>query len=186
MNVPGLPQIPTDNLYKFKTVAGLVVAAIGFVLYMRALLDQSDRAFASEALFHRYTVTARDARENVEAINNALGRGDSMAAKRFLPRADSVLALERAQGDSLTSRSESEKRRDDSLQLLYAGIAVIGFGYAGRSLDQWQKKHQDFQDRLLVAEVKRAELELKRLKAAGSEPPPPDSPEALDGSAIMS
>lgn len=181
MNIPGLPQIPTDNLYKFASVSGLLftMVALGAAFWlagdvqqemhgedarMSALSKAADQQH--QAVLH-YDSVASDSKQEQDAHR----RFDS--ARKASTHA--VVELDRFIEEERPIRW---RRFLDSFLCLL--IALLGATFTVYSFLQWYLRHQVFQDRLLIAEVERAELEVQRLKREVVPDVPPLSVPASD------
>lgn len=170
MNLP-TPQLPTDNLYKFIAIAGLVFVVMGVVVPLQ-LQNQIDRDHLPVArAVERMTAATTELRREVEAEWDALAHASTtQPSSRPYPSPTST------QSSTSTDRMHQLRvEADEAMNLVNSyrvgfrnatrivGAAVIGgvvgiammiFGFA-----RWYQRVQKYQDIILAAEAAKATRE---------------------------
>ena len=169
-------RVPTDNLYKFRALVGSVVfvlsfASVGLLYYQRMQVQV------------QLTVSIRRQVELLTASNAEASRALVLSEQRRLVEARQMWRT----ADSLKALADSHKRalvpmREEydrigimwtMLPILAALIGVLALQVTHKSFEDWQRLHQALQDRLLLAQVEGAELELAQLRASMKPPSVP-------------
>ena len=176
--MPSLPNLPTDNLYKFMTALGLALVALGAMMKSKAetSLDDLDAQIAEYPLrveqnrgdnltaqflqaADRYeaAIEANDVRQEADESNqtNNLANIQKLFEDVYLLAYENIEWHQRADAElaSLRVKSNSIQRRlSDSKWLAFPGLALLGLGFW-----MWYSRHQTLQDALLRIEVARAQ-----------------------------
>lgn len=136
-----IPTPPTDSLYKFKALAGLILILVPLYLAYRIGSDITEQLHKS----------------SLEAV--AIQPGGVDTARR-------VALLDTALGHVRRSMTESY-----FLYALCALAVILGCSYAKEGFRQWNQKIQGPQDELLQIQLEQARLTLakSRKEAAAAE-----------------
>jgi hypothetical protein len=183
-----LPQIPTDNLYKFQAVAGSTLAILAVALAFSVLREQSARSANMAGELAVYGARAGTMVQIAKLVDSANARRNSLNGRKLSRYLDSLLVASDRQGaelDRLLRTSQEKRKEEQDLLILLTFLALIGFGYAQVAFNSWRKLHQSLQDRLLAAQVEVAELDVLSRRAqlstkspAHAESATADQPEA--------
>jgi hypothetical protein len=167
--VLGIPSLPTDNLYKFRALAGLsvVLASLAALLSIAAFESRRFTGWAELLAANSVLEYRSKALDEIERIAKFDTSG---AVNRFVDRdRDSVLQMRRR----LTERVYMNREMrglvwyfpEIVFMLVLIGVTYPAAMYTNQAFESWQHRHQDHQDRLLRAEVRMAELNVERAEA---------------------
>jgi hypothetical protein len=147
-----VPNLPTDNLYKFVALAGLTMVVLSLVLFavaMNARWDTLDRLEVDQA--------------SLDAEITNLRSDLDVLAKQAHPSAGDLRALRQRQQDLvahaavMAAKAGILRRLREGLKELvlqmYVG-AGLGGGIAAVGFMLWYRRVQVFQDQLLRAQAK--------------------------------
>jgi hypothetical protein len=169
MEIPGLPQIPTDNLYKFQAVTGVIIATVGLVLFGWLAVQREGVSVETEKQVELLELTAarftKAAERERELLERKTASPETLMRQAQIVDSLSVLTsrmLDARRADLAADRRRLQSERD--FTFVAAFLFAIGALWSMYAFNQWHQKHQVFQDRLLIAEVERAELEVGRLR----------------------
>ena len=121
MDIPGMPEIPTDNLYKFVALSGILMMLVGFAVppLIRYRAMQADLALLTQykATQGRRTRAneqmSRAAGVEFSAIRQALGTaGNLQAPDTSKGRVDDLIKTAAAIADSATAVADSLKQEN--------------------------------------------------------------------------
>lgn len=178
MNLPGLPQIPTDNLYKFKALGGLFVFVVALLLLSKLMLEEVVLRSQFDEQRSRSAQEWRRARERSERVIERLQQRDTAGYAVGRRTQDSLYDLATRSDAEIQRTLERVHRHSeywDVTELVLSLFALLGLALSVQAFHAWDHKHQRFQDRLLMAETERVELELARLRRENaSDTLPPD------------
>jgi len=155
---------PTDNLYKFIAVCGIVVFVSGIYLYANALIRHSDY------VLHMHEVAVeeikwRDAQEKIkrDKVEDSSSKVENVFTFDWL---------------ELESKHKTIISRI-VLQGIFASVLIfLGIGISWRGCKLWYKKVQQFEDRRIAGEVAKLEKELARSREQSDDPAEAQPPEA--------
>lgn len=155
-----LPTVPTDNLYKFIAIAGLVLVGIGIVTPF--LLDQG---------FFDY-MTKRMQQENDRLVENYFKmRDDRDGTKESNDEFETLFtATKESQVAALKNELDAHRRlgywkMGAAMVGLVLGVLLMGYGFW-----QWYLKIQLLLDEKLELELKLARADLNKAIAAAGQP----------------
>jgi hypothetical protein len=163
-----LPQIPTDNLYKFQAVAGLTLVLAAVVMVFTVIREQSSRAAAMAGELAVYSARTGTMKRTAQLLNSANARLDSLQRRQFGRYLDSLFVASNghaAELDRLLRMSEEKSMQERDLILYLLLVGLLGVGYSQVAFTKWHRLHQSFQDRLLAAQVEIAELDVRSRRA---------------------
>jgi len=179
-----IPSLPTDNLYKFLAIGGIIVMVAGFVLpatadFQIVKLHEEQQRLAYEEftkhtgdLIRQNNEEMRIAVEAIEKIAEPKARDNilDLLNKRNVTKEQSdafVLHLSGFVDEMRLLRLAHQDQRNVSQLLKYFGFAISALGFG-----LWYWKVQRFHDRTSRAEALKAEAELKagETKPAGELP----------------
>lgn len=137
-----LPQPPTDNLYKFTAILGLVLGA-GSVAYGVAYRDWEFRRWEAP------TVLLNALNDSLSGIIAANQRGTDTPEQHQHRLDGAESALKSAMFSWDIAREEIDRRR----VLWYGSIAgsALGIGLAGLGFALWYRRLQRYEDALVRA-----------------------------------
>lgn len=162
--VPQFPQPPTDNLYKFIAIFGLVLFIVGVGLPTYAIRDLADK---EQELVGRTEATTRDV---------IFKTADLLSKDKFESHEQKMAALDQAGKDVAAfakksheaAAQQSQWQRDYAKWLSKSGerlavlsLVVMVFGFA-----LWYYRVQRKQDAILDCEVAKAKSEMANIPGA--------------------
>lgn len=153
------PTLPTDNLYKFCTIFGLVISAFCGYFYISNTQHTLDMLRIAQVNQARSGAEQSNIQINLKVLEGNPDKLDAtqLAAERNRLRAklqDSRVAVAQ-QGAELQTTTEYVTRYEliEPFLLGFGGLGgVIFLG----GLVAWFARHQSFQDKLLRAELEKA------------------------------
>jgi hypothetical protein len=178
-----LPQIPTDNLYKFKAISGVIVvmAALlfgGWVTWEREVA--SDRVDAQAKAFTEAFHAYRETLDGLMKLYSAKAPRDEIAgSKRQADSLGRIFNEHRAAVEASNDAMGTLNARTFVAEIICVVVALVGVNFSVNAFTKWQVRHQDYQDRLIVAQSERAELEVKELRARLAADGSPTDPAAV-------
>jgi hypothetical protein len=195
-----LPNLPTDNLYKFITLGGLILTTFCLWLFNSALTGRYEALTLLERANLQVDQSTRimhDAQVNLaKADENAKQPETQQIPATRKANEDDIARLKTELQDALKKNAEilgensiqvgQLHRQNELLSLMTivasAGAAVgviltmVGFGL-------WYRKHQRYQDEFLVIQVANLRSPVPRPSAASTPPsttpPEPNQPSAV-------
>jgi hypothetical protein len=166
MTVP-LPQLPTDNLYKFMAITGLVLLVLSPYFWVRFSLAEHEKLDATTKALFNYFPNIRYM-DNLEATRQA---GRWVSPTNTDPFESNRLVLLQAAGnDYQRAATEFEDLNRHAGLIAFACVAgaAIGLALCVSGFWLWYSRIQKHQDRILAIEAKAV--------TEPSHPPPPDAP----------
>jgi len=169
--VPGLPTPPTDNLYKFQAISGLILvilAAVGLHLQVYAAQARADPMAEEIAVLQVDVAQAREELDRARASAVSPAQHSAFRARHWdLGR---KLARAKAKSDALETMVE---RLVGSI-ILAIIASVAGLLHTWRGFVYWRDRVQLPQDKLLQRQI-------ATLGTAGSAPPHERPAEPISG-----
>lgn len=138
MDIPGVPQIPTDNLYKFVSLSGILMLLVGFAVppVTRYRAMQADLALIA---WYRAEIAQRARGIDqlsrsigiVEAANQQAFAGSREQAADAINKADAVADSAREVADSAEQRDvETRRQAVEGDREFFARFVLVGYGLA--------------------------------------------------------
>jgi len=156
-------SVPTDNLYKFKAIAGLLTMAFGLTLLVWLSNEYENRTsrLATKVAVAEFEVD--QFREDLEEISNRTS-SDEEYEKHVDTEAiyQQHLELVRASSELKQELNSLSNGRYQRVRLILLLLSFLGLIQCGRGFHQWQKKVQNHLDFILENEAKSSSLELAK------------------------
>lgn len=170
MNLP-LPQPPTDNLYKFKAISGLLIIiaiilliAVGFYQLLQSINDYlaKDNLLRTEiiAFWQDFNIDASGipvTQEEVKKFLENRDNSDKTLQTNIFPNRESVekfrvvtkdFAVREAERDNALLALKIEVFLKLALFIFFLYLLNRGFNLMQRGFDEWYNKLQKYQDLL--------------------------------------
>jgi hypothetical protein len=152
---PPLPALPTDNLYKFVAISGLVLVVVGVIVPIRLQTDIERRlapmvAGLAAATEHMVAMSrALDPRPTDGAATGLrITPMEQEAIDKTGAEADRLMKLAEDAGFSPVELRAAKRWIQVSISAGLAGVVMMGIGFG-----LWYGKVQKYQDQLLKAEA---------------------------------
>lgn len=162
-----IPSLPTDNLYKFLAMSGLVLILGAATLFFVILRLEQDRTLSDAAQLDAEVAKNYERQINLIYRLSEKQGGSAFDSELRKEHASILLELSKMHGNRVQIFDRITRQRETNVKLT-ASVApiVVGIGIALASLGfgKW-KTLQKNQDRITVAEAEKAELELLKFKA---------------------
>jgi hypothetical protein len=177
-------SLPTDSLYKFQTLAGMLLV-IGGMLLMEHSASEGDAAYmAAMAASDSSIVNSRRIIRRMDHLDAQI-KAVTQDRRRDRTEIDSLLrsrildSLRRARSDVAGENDAIERRsrlldefteRSEDMRTFYRGfgfaLAIFGVLFTAIGFRLWETRLQVHLDRVARLEAERLEIEVSRLKAA--------------------
>jgi hypothetical protein len=145
-----IPDVPTDNLYKFLAITGLIIfiSANGMGLYATINISQQTIKFKSEILDRSLDNTLLHAGAHEDNMDNAVINGYKLFEKRYIDigRNEHVLLQRKEELDLIMATYSLIKGIYKLLILISVSLMIYGFV-------NWKYKLQNYQDEILRNEA---------------------------------
>jgi hypothetical protein len=168
--VLNIPNLPTDNLCKFRALAGLslVIVSIAALILLSQHEIQHLTLQAEILAQDRYIENRSKLREDLKKIAKFDTTGK---VRRIIDEdGDSLIVWRNRLNERVFVEKEMRPFRGDLpfnlIWKLLLFVTLPSFVYTYLAFGDWKKNHQLYQDRLLIAQMKMAELDVEKAKAA--------------------
>ncbi|QJR19698.1 hypothetical protein [Pelagibacterium halotolerans] len=168
------PSLPTDNLYKFQAIAGLVLVVVSSIfMYLRVSEDALEVARISAVISSYETLLERDAeeirafREQLES-REAENELDSVDLEGLQLRLSQFEELERQHRESAARISEDSalsRTRVDNTAMAHGplfAMTIAGLIFMLHGFWLWYSRVQVHQDKLLRLQVEKIASDLSK------------------------
>jgi hypothetical protein len=166
--IPGLPQIPTDNLYKFLAVGFLLLGLLGFGAGFVFQWRGQDQYIELNKLSGRLDATMKEYDRAIKRIDMyQKAAPGSPRVGEAIRAADSIRQVYQQRSevfDDLFAMIKGQGHRLLDAQFGAWSFGIVATALAALAFGTWYVRHQRFQDRLLTAEVAKVEMEADRLR----------------------
>ncbi|WCE02808.1 hypothetical protein [Pseudoxanthomonas sp. JBR18] len=148
-----VPNFPTDNLYKFMAIFGLVLFIFGLAYPLKVIEADEQLGFQAQLAVDQVTVQLRDLGDSIDFAKQ---RPKSDAATQELQQKLADVALANAKSGNLI---EAKKRSRQWAKIYLAGcalIAIAGCALSGLGFWLWYHRVQRHLDAELAKNAKLA------------------------------
>ncbi|WP_291270932.1 hypothetical protein [Geothrix sp.] len=153
-----IPQVPTDNLYKFKAIVGVVIVAIVLGFTVTRMIDVELQTIEVETQIQKNEINSRQLVKEIERFErksiNTAEEINSLDQKRV------QLAERNAETRGNLNKARFHLRNIYGLLILAVVGSVIGYRMAKVGFQEWLIHVQQPQDALLALQVKVLEKEI--------------------------
>lgn len=155
------PSLPTDSLYKFLFIAGILLITVSVYLYGEHYIQSSDRLGNSSV---KLLEIGREL-DLLEIKTKSLKDSGKAASRNSIAINSDRIAATKIQMASLSNEVQSIERRNNIFSLLCSTAIIIGIVLMRKGYNLWYEKLQEPLDKITAIELKLKELELEeRLK----------------------
>lgn len=179
-NIPGIPSLPTDNLYKFIALSGVVIAIVSATGYLIFNWNFEKDKLLAKAAYKINNVETDQLQalglptnwEEFKDYAGTINSGQGMTIDSDLPSNDAfkVAGYLKDTWKSLTeteimvSNLEYQKKRRFEYNLSIIVFFVIGVSMSIFGFFTWYFKAQKLQDMLLISTLEEAKLKVEKLR----------------------